>query len=962
MNARVDADVLAGFVEEANVYVPQLRSILGRYAQELATTAELEEAGRMLHCIKGASAMIGLATLSQMGHLLEEVLLDLATGTLDLPTTQRATLLESIQLLQWGIDGVANGEPDNAEALQTLAEYVGLLRGHPVVPTPEISEPALEPALDDFSFINDLPVEETPLPVAAVPTPRPKATVEDDVSDELLELFRMEAEDHLRAVHTLLPELEKSPGDRGRVQAIRRAVHSLKGAGGVVGLRRVSELGHRMEDMLDWLYERSEPVNARELALLYDTADALDDLSFARSEPDLPALLDRYQTLVQDVPTPASPVVVEEVAPPEPAATVAPVEVSETAETPETAEAPSSGDPTGQSLRVPLERLDDLVKLIGELVITRSAYEQRLATLNQLTDEVRSNAERLRRLSHRFDAQFEAGALGTNLHGTTPVHRLKQYFTNQADFDPLEFDRYTEIHLLARELAESAGDAQTMVGELGNLVGDFDGLLVRQSRIVRDAEDRMMRLRMLPLATMNNRLHRAVRTTATRLNKKAKLVIEGGQTLLDKTVLEAMTDPLNHLLRNAVDHGLEPADLRHAMGKPADGTIRLHAARDGNQIVIRVADDGSGIDLERLRSVAVERGHLAEGDRPSAEALYQLLFTPGFSTASAISEISGRGVGLDVVKTQVTRLQGTVAIESQPGVGTTFVIRLPLTLAITRALLVRTHQQMFALPLDAVRAIHRVEREEIKTLASEQVVRLGKQTYPVVNLAGVLNLHGHNDEMANPPVVLLNAGGKDVALVVEQIVGGREVVVKNLGSMLRRVRGVAGATLTGDGSVVLILNPAELTQEAQAAPAPTWATPAKATKRSTLSVLIVDDSASVRRVVSNLIKSVGWNPILAKDGVEALELLHAADKPDVILSDIEMPRMDGYELLASLQAEPSYRSIPAVILSSRANEKHRRKALDLGARGYVVKPYQDEDLIELLRRLVESPALATVGE
>jgi len=331
-----------------------------------------------------------------------------------------------------------------------------------------------------------------------------------------------------------------------------------------------------------------------------------------------------------------------------------------------------------------------------------------------------------------------------------------------------------------------------------------------------------------------------------------------------------------------------------------------------------------------------------------------LVFLPGFSTAGEVSEVSGRGVGLVIVKTNVHKVKGTVALDSTPGQGTTFTIRLPMTLAVTRALLIKAHNETFAVPLNAVSQILRLEREEIERVGQEPVVRVGGQVYPMLRLGQVLNLRQPADEtVQRPPVLILSAGAKQVALVVDQLLAGREIVIKTLGDHLRRVHGVTGATLMGDGSVVLILNPADLIIKAPQPEA--WAPPQPSAERApeALTVMVVDDSVSVRRVVSNLIKSVGWQPMAARDGLEALELMQrSAQLPDLILVDIEMPRMDGYELITTLKGQEAYRNIPLVILTSRAGEKHRRKAQELGASEYIVKPYQDETLLNIIRHLV----------
>jgi chemosensory pili system protein ChpA (sensor histidine kinase/response regulator) len=339
---------------------------------------------------------------------------------------------------------------------------------------------------------------------------------------------------------------------------------------------------------------------------------------------------------------------------------------------------------------------------------------------------------------------------------------------------------------------------------------------------------------------------------------------------------------------------------------------------------------------------------------------------PGFSTAKEISELSGRGVGLDIVKAQVSKLKGVIALQSAPGEGTTFTIRLPLTLAITRALLFKSHQETFAIPLDAIREIQRLDRLQIDTLGGNPVARIGGVVYPLLSLGKVLTLkHPADDSVSRPPVLILDAGAKRIALAVDHILGGKEIVIKNLGSHLRHVHGISGATLMGDGSVVLILNPAELARRSNELRAPTLpdvpyvpTTP----EPDEITVMVVDDSQSVRRMTTHLIQGAGWESIAAKDGLEALELLHQLPKtPDLILLDVEMPRMDGYQLLSNLRAQKAHRHLPVIMVTSRAGEKHRKKALDLGASGYMVKPYQEEALLKVIRHLIRESRQAVLA-
>jgi chemosensory pili system protein ChpA (sensor histidine kinase/response regulator) len=990
MPRSIDKAILVGFVEEVKSYLPAITKGITSLRKDPHQSEVMEETHRYVHTIKGAASMVGLVGLSHIAYYVEETLEEIASGQLVMNDETAALLRRTITQIEGYLDGVLSGTLREPPLLAEVTRAYRRLRGLPE----EEDEAAVEEVLAKVAGAPALVAEEEQVKAGVKkPAPKPMAEVaHEEISPELIEAFSLEAEDHLRNISTLLASLDKQPEDKELLQDVRRSVHTLKGAAGAVGLRAIAQLTHRMEDLLDLLYGGSLAVDMDIMDLLFASADALEDLAGGEVEEEtirgtLQDLYARYSTLLGQEPSAKKParkieplgeeriIDLAELAP-RPAEAIEP-------EIPEKIVAPVPRKP-GEVVRVPFQRLDELVRLASELAISRTVFEQRMADFVREVEELQFSTERLRRVSSKLETQYEVGALGGRLV-LSPVGQVGnlsyQETLNTHGFDDLEFDRYTEFHRLSRELAETASDIRTVENELNTLIGDFDSILNRQGRLSSEIQDKLMRVRMVPLATLATRLHRAVRVLAREQGKLADLVLEGEGIELDKTVLEEMADPLLHLLRNAVDHGIEPPALRQVMGKPERGLIRLRAYHEGNQVVIQVSDDGAGLEPRILHSAAISKGYISEADAPklSDEELYSLVFLPGFSTAGEVSEVSGRGVGLDIVKTNVHKLKGTITLDSTPGQGTTFAIRLPMTLAVTRALLVKAHNETFAIPLGAVTQILRVEREEIERVGQEPVVRVGGQVYPMFLLGQMLDLKQPADEtVQRRPVLILNAGAKQIALVVDQILTGREIVIKTLGNHLHQVHGVTGATLMGDGSVVLILNPVDLVTEApQEARARTPSSekllsttpstglraglgtgrtqlqPPAARAREALAVMIVDDSVSVRRVVSNLIKSVGWQPMAAKDGLDALEIIqHSPQLPDLILVDIEMPRMDGYELIATLKGHEEYRNIPLVILTSRAGEKHRRKALELGASEYIVKPYQDETLLNIIRHLV----------
>jgi len=560
---------------------------------------------------------------------------------------------------------------------------------------------------------------------------------------------------------------------------------------------------------------------------------------------------------------------------------------------------------------------------------------------------------RLRRVTHKLESDYEVRAMAGNIAVAGPDRATTS--SGGHGFDELEFDRYTEFHLLTRELTETASDIATIGARVAATIGDFDSDLTRLGRLTREVQDKTMEFRMVSLGTLETQLERAVRATGESCNKLVEFAMEGAHVALDKSLLEQMADPLLHLLRNAVDHGIESRQQRLTAGKPERGQITVRAFHEGTDVLIEVQDDGAGLDIERIRNLAVERGLTtkAAAAAMTADALQAFIFEPGFSTAHQVSEISGRGVGMDVVKSKVARLSGRVYVTSQPGEGTTISVRVPMTLAISRVLLVRAAGQTFGLPLGAVVQIVRPHPTSIGAVGAERVFTIDGKTYPLRDLAGTLGLARPAAAPAIQPVLIANLSRRRVALAVDEIVNSRDAVVKKLGSHLKHVPGIWGATLLGDGTVVLILNPADLAGAADEAVIIRQPV-RRAAEHAPYNVLIVDDSLSIRHVLSLAVKKAGWNAVPARDGLEALELIDGgAALPDLVLLDIEMPRMDGFEFLSTVRSQKARADLPIVMLTSRGGEKHREKAQALGVTDYMVKPFQEDTLIANIDRLVK---------
>jgi chemosensory pili system protein ChpA (sensor histidine kinase/response regulator) len=961
MTRNVDEQVLQGFIDEAKSYLPSVRDGIQAFQSNPEALELLEEAYRYMHTIKGASSMVGLNGLSQSADSMEQILDELLAGHLVMSDEGLELLLEAVSVVEKYLDSALSDDFD-VQALQVEINSLCIgAQEHCQVRSGASKEEDQSPGVLDLQGMSG----------EIQPEPLLDESQLDDISPELMQVFSMEAEDHLRNISMKLEALKDRPEDKEMLQEIRRTVHTLKGAAGAVGFHSVSELAHRMEDLLDQIYDGWLMIDAPVLDLLFDSSDALEDIS--RGEPldqtmrtHLKDLYIEYDSLV--IPKSetgelealaeitSEPPVLNDPSSPTTSGGNGKTQPAEESQT-------KAAQSRGEVMRVPLSRLDDLVRMVSELVINRTAFEQRMADFKREVEELQLSSDRLRKISTKLDTDFEVSALGGRLSFRANDGEAKFAYpfepTNPHGFDELEFDQYTEFHLLSRELIEATSDIRTVGHHLTTLIGDFEGMLNRQGRLSSDIQDRLMHTRMVPLGTLSTRLRRAVRVIAREQSKSINLFFTGENIELDKSVLDDIADPLLHLMRNAIDHGIESQARRQALEKPEQGTIKLQAHYEGNQIVIRISDDGAGMDPATLRSAAVKGGFASESEAAhlSDEELFEKVFLPGFTTATEISEVSGRGVGLDIVKTTVQKLKGSIRVESKPGEGATFTIRLPMTMAVMQALLVRAHKETFALPLDVVTNILRIDPSEIEEIGESPVLKVEDHLYPLIWLGEALNLSQPVEEIeGRAPVLIMQIGDQSVGLLVDELVGGREIVIKSLGSHLRHVHGIAGATLMGDGSVVLILNPGELLYDPPQGGRRGQAKPPTARDRQPdrYTIMVVDDSLSVRRVVSNLIKSAGWQPVVAKDGLEALEMLQQMPRdPDLILVDIEMPRMDGYELMSTLKAGEEYHEIPLVVLTSRAGAKHRRKAMSIGAVDYIVKPYQDEVMLATLEKRIE---------
>jgi chemosensory pili system protein ChpA (sensor histidine kinase/response regulator) len=522
---------------------------------------------------------------------------------------------------------------------------------------------------------------------------------------------------------------------------------------------------------------------------------------------------------------------------------------------------------------------------------------------------------------------------------------------NAEQFDPLEFDRFTRLQELTRFMNESVHDVQTVQQSMLKNLEETAVVMLAQGRLNRELQQGLMNVRMVSFNSIADRLYRIVRQTCKELNKRANLELQGTNVELDRSVLEKMIAPFEHLLRNSIVHGLESDQQRTQSGKLPIGEIRLSVRQENNEVVFEFSDDGAGLNFAKLREKAIADGSMRADEEVSDDQLAQLIFTPGLSTATEVTEIAGRGVGMDVVRSEIAGLGGRIDVSSKRGQGTQFLIHLPLTLAVTQVLMVRSGEEIYAIPATMVEQVRQEKPAEIDGLYRDRQLEWQGNTYMLHYLPHLMgDTEIVRENQPRNPVLLLTSGTQHIALHVDELLGNQEVMVKNIGPQLARLSGIAGATVLGDGRVVLILNPVQLAQRIGGIGKTIKATGTKTAKTTKAPnteplIMVVDDSLTVRKITSRMLVRAGYQVVTATDGVDALEKLEEFT-PDVMLLDIEMPRMDGFALARELRRDPKTQDLPIIMITSRTADKHRDYAMQLGVNTYLGKPYQEDELLQ----------------
>ena len=613
-----------------------------------------------------------------------------------------------------------------------------------------------------------------------------------------------------------------------------------------------------------------------------------------------------------------------------------------------------------QYIRVNIERLDNLMNLVGEMVVNRNRLARQVEFIKSLREELAFSQTRLLHEIRNFEEKYEY-----TMNFEAPAAKRNEAAEQSPDFFELEFDRYDDFNLLSRKLTEITNDMNEVMAELSGFFDSFELDTTKIATITSNLQDEITQARMVEMDRLFQLFQRPVRDMAQTENKVINMVVTGRDTKIDKTIFEIISDPFMHMVRNACSHGLETPEERKARGKDPAGSLILSARHEGSNIVLQIEDDGRGMDPAQIRTIAQEKGFITPVEAKGlsdADAL-NLIFRPGFSTASAVGKVSGRGVGMDVVATQLSKINGRIEIKTEKGVGTRFTIKLPLTLAIAQALIIKVHDQEVAIPMNLVEETTRFSDQEIQRAAGEEMISLRGNLLRLMRMNTVLALgkFPKKEPSYRHPTLILSMAEKRLAMMVEDIVGREEIVVKSLGDYLRSVRMFSGATISGEGDVRLILNVVHLFGE-ETVSAKASFIPGKESGSAEMStrkprVLVVDDSISIRKYVQRFLDRSGYDVEVATDGMNALEVM-SKSKFDAVITDLEMPIMHGYDLMSEMKRNPALVYIPVIVLTSRAGEKHRQKAIEMGAQDYLVKPFEEQEMIGALKKLLSNAALA----
>ena len=971
-NRDFDEELLSIFLEEADELLAGIDEDLNTWSKKQDDTTSLNNLMRHLHTLKGGANMIAASHIGLIAHELESIyervirqqiavtpaliqiirlvqdnvsdrIQSIRDDGIDYPAPEAIAILQNIQAL---VSGQAVAAAESANAVVKVAEVEATS-----IPKPQLEESATteQPATDLAEAEELLEILESPEATEDTPVERSE---EDELKSIVEESFLEESEEILANAEKLLNQWFDQRSDRSLLLQLQRAAHSIKGGARMIDVEEVASIAYELETTFEQFAVYQFNSNAYD-GLLQKTLVWLRQAIFQRdyngfeqlhSSLKKIAYVDVTAQLPERLAKTDNMVVSTDFGFVEGDGTEPPQMMGEWANS-------GTSDSNNEMIRISADLVEKMIDLSGENSINRSRIEMDLGqlgnTLNEMELAIKRLADQLRRMEGELESQIIAK------HGSEN--------SRYADFDPLEMDQYSSLNQLSKSLAESASDLVDFKSTLADKIRETEGLLLQQSRIQAEIQESLMRTRLVPFDRMLPRLQRIVRQTSTTLNRPAELIVQNTEGELDRNILERLVTPFEHMLRNAIDHGLEDTADRIALNKPEVGSIVLNISRQGTDVIVSFSDDGKGIDAEKIREKALSLDLIKADQVIDQEEILQFIFHPGFSTAKAVTQISGRGVGLDVVQSEIKSLGGHVSVSSELGKGTVFTIRVPTTVAVSDALMVKVGDQQYAISLAQIDRIVRIAPTTLESYfnSKDDYFKIDGANYKLRYLSEFvgnqpiprLNNVGHS-----LPVLLIKGNsGQTIALLVDQLVGSRaQIVVKPIGQQFANVGVVAGATILGDGQVCLILDGQNVARQIQATQRVKQLNDQRDGSRNSNArrlVMIVDDSVTVRKVTSRLLERQGYDIVTAKDGVDAIEQLENV-RPDLMLLDIEMPRMDGFEVTNLVRHHDIHRDLPIIMITSRTGEKHRERAFSLGVTHYMGKPFQEAELLANIQQLI----------
>ncbi len=959
-----DDELLQIFIEEGEELLESSEQTLHKLRQDGSDAQALNRLLRDMHTLKGGARMAGVSAIGDLSHSFESKLEQFTQQKGSFSSANIDLLLQVQDVLSSMIESLKNGQ-----LVDGNADLIAQIDNIQITAADEKGQvPAGEAEADGPTAIIQGQAQHT-------------GATDESYDDELLEIFLEEAHELMDSSEQALAKLKNEPGDAVQLNQLLRDLHTIKGGARMAGITPVGDLAHSLETQLDKMTSLEQVPDADFFTQMYQAHDSLnemlDDLKTGKSVQEAAEeepVADDLSTYIAPQTTSEQQLTGDEAIEPaanddelhlhdtivDPSFEQSDAIVASAAEiiTPETLLTEQSAQSNikvaaskGERVRVSADVLDELVNYAGEVSIYRARLDQGSNEVQQSLAEMNSTIIRIREQLRRFEMETEA-QIQSRIDQAESLG-----YERYEEFDPLEFDRFSNMQQLTRAMAESVADLDNIENTMKNLNSESETLLVQQGRVNTDLQEGLMRTRMVPVKSQLTRLRRIIRQTSNELHKEVNFELHGGDQEIDRRVLEKIMAPLEHMLRNAIAHGIETPEQRKQSGKKARGNIKLIIGRDGSEIDIKVIDDGAGVDIAAVKAKAIERGLMSAEANLSDKDIIQFILESGFTTATKVSQISGRGVGMDVVNTEIKQLNGTLDINSQAGNGSVFKILMPLTMSVSRALMVEVGEEIFAIPLVGIENIIRETRDVLQqlTASNDTYYQWNDEQYQFMHLGTVLGINKPSlpDKKSKAPILLARSGEHRVAIFVDGLMGSREIVVKSVGPQLSTVKGVTGATILGDGKISLILDLGVLAREGAVL---------KTSNDNDLEVMVsdevmptimvVDDSITVRKVTQRLLQRYDYKVITARDGVDAIAMLHESI-PDVMLLDVEMPRMDGFELATHMRDDEHFKNIPIIMITSRTGDKHRDRAMKIGVNEYMGKPYQEHDLIANIKKMTQ---------